>query len=76
VTATAADVTYTVGGTAKGSGMVHPDMATVLCFMTTDAPVDEEWLAATLRGPEAPDQCPRCHAPKSVFTHETMQPGM
>lgn len=30
----------------------------------------------TLRGPEAPAQCPRCHAPKSVFTHEIMQPGM
>ncbi len=30
----------------------------------------------TLRGPEAPAQCPRCHAPKSVFTHEVMQPGM
>jgi len=28
------------------------------------------------RGPEAPEQCPRCHAPKSVFTHETMHPGM
>lgn len=27
-------------------------------------------------GPEAPEQCPRCHAPKSVFTHETMHPGM
>jgi glutamate N-acetyltransferase/amino-acid N-acetyltransferase len=42
-------VTYTVGGTAKGSGMVHPDMATVLCFMTTDAPADSTWLAGTLR---------------------------
>lgn len=29
-----------------------------------------------VRGPEAPGQCPRCHAPKSVFTHETMNPGM
>jgi CBS domain-containing protein len=29
-----------------------------------------------LRGPEAPEQCPRCHAPKSAFTHEMMQPGM
>ena len=29
-----------------------------------------------VRGPEAPEQCPRCHAPKSVFTHETMHPGM
>src|SRR5689334_940066 len=30
------------------------------------------WVCPTcgevLRGPEAPDQCPRCHAPKSVFT--------
>jgi glutamate N-acetyltransferase / amino-acid N-acetyltransferase len=42
-------VTYTVGGTAKGSGMVHPDMATVLCFMTTDAPADPSWLAGALR---------------------------
>jgi CBS domain-containing protein len=29
-----------------------------------------------VRGPEAPAQCPSCHAPKSVFTHEVMQPGM
>jgi len=42
-------VTYAVGGTAKGSGMVHPDMATVLCFMTTDAPADPGWLAEVLR---------------------------
>jgi len=33
-------VTYTVGGTAKGAGMLHPDMATLLAFITTDAPVD------------------------------------
>jgi glutamate N-acetyltransferase/amino-acid N-acetyltransferase len=41
--------TYTVGGTAKGSGMVHPDMATVFCFLTTDAPCDLEWLRRTLK---------------------------
>lgn len=29
-----------------------------------------------VRGPEAPEQCPRCHAPKDVFTHQTMNPGM
>jgi len=40
---------YTVGGVAKGSGMVHPDMATVFCFMTTDAPVELELLRALLR---------------------------
>ena len=38
------------------------------------------WVCPTcgevLRGPEAPEQCPQCHAPKSVFTHEVMQPGM
>jgi CBS domain-containing protein len=38
------------------------------------------WVCPTcgevLRGPEAPEQCPRCLAPKSAFTHETMQPGM
>jgi glutamate N-acetyltransferase/amino-acid N-acetyltransferase len=47
---TVGGVTYTVGGTAKGSGMVHPNMATVFCFMTTDAPADSAWLAKTLRG--------------------------
>ncbi|MDA8335953.1 MAG: bifunctional glutamate N-acetyltransferase/amino-acid acetyltransferase ArgJ [Peptococcaceae bacterium] len=30
----------TVGGMAKGSGMIHPDMATMLCFLTTDARVE------------------------------------
>ena len=30
---------YSVGGMAKGSGMIHPDMATLLCVVTTDAPV-------------------------------------
>jgi len=30
---------YTVGGMAKGSGMIHPDMATLLAVVTTDAPV-------------------------------------
>lgn len=32
-------ITYTVGGCAKGAGMIHPDMATMLAFFTTDAPV-------------------------------------
>ncbi|HJM75780.1 MAG TPA: bifunctional glutamate N-acetyltransferase/amino-acid acetyltransferase ArgJ [Dehalococcoidia bacterium] len=40
---------YTVGGTAKGSGMIHPDMATCFCFLTTDAPVDLDWLRGTLK---------------------------
>jgi len=28
---------FTIGGTVKGSGMIHPNMATMLCFITTDA---------------------------------------
>jgi len=45
---TASGVTYTVGGVAKGAGMIHPDMATLLAFLTTDAPVDATFLQAAL----------------------------
>ncbi len=42
------DATYAVGGCAKGSGMIHPDMATMLGFLTTDAPVDAALLPSLL----------------------------
>ncbi len=42
-------VTYTVGGCAKGAGMIHPDMATMLAFFTTDAPVEANDLDAAFR---------------------------
>jgi glutamate N-acetyltransferase / amino-acid N-acetyltransferase len=42
--------TVTVGGTAKGSGMIHPNMGTMLAFMTTDAAVERDCLRETLRG--------------------------
>lgn len=38
----------TVGGVAKGSGMIHPNMATMLAFVTTDAAVEKEYLQSTL----------------------------
>jgi glutamate N-acetyltransferase / amino-acid N-acetyltransferase len=38
-----------LGGVAKGSGMIHPNMATMLSFITTDAAVDREFLQATLK---------------------------
>lgn len=38
----------TIGGAAKGSGMVHPNMATMLAFVTTDAPVEARCLQAVL----------------------------
>lgn len=39
----------TVGGTAKGSGMIHPQMATMLAFLTTDAAIDAVGLQTLLR---------------------------
>ncbi|MBE7521300.1 MAG: bifunctional glutamate N-acetyltransferase/amino-acid acetyltransferase ArgJ [Burkholderiales bacterium] len=42
-------VPVTVTGIAKGSGMIHPDMATMLAFVATDAPVDRALLAAIAR---------------------------
>ncbi|MBF6599154.1 MAG: bifunctional glutamate N-acetyltransferase/amino-acid acetyltransferase ArgJ [Dehalococcoidia bacterium] len=40
---------YTIGAAAKGSGMIHPDMATMFCFLTTDAPVERAFLDGALR---------------------------
>ena len=41
--------TITVTGIAKGAGMIHPDMATMLSFIATDAPVDAPLLKALAR---------------------------
>ena len=38
----------TLGGAAKGSGMIHPDMATMLAFVSTDASVERDFLRAAL----------------------------
>ena len=39
-----------IGGMAKGSGMMHPNMATMLCFITTDAAISRDALDGCLRG--------------------------
>ena len=36
--------TITIGGCCKGAGMIHPNMATMLAFVTTDAAVDSAFL--------------------------------
>ena len=36
------------GAIAKGSGMIRPDMATMLCFITTDADIDQKLLQEAL----------------------------
>lgn len=38
----------TIGGMAKGAGMIHPNMATMLCFLTTDAAVPPHTLRRAL----------------------------
>ncbi|MEH7491471.1 bifunctional ornithine acetyltransferase/N-acetylglutamate synthase [Neobacillus niacini] len=41
--------TVSIGGAAKGSGMIHPNMATMLGFVTTDANIAHEDLHAALK---------------------------
>ena len=41
--------TVTIGGMAKGSGMIHPNMCTMLAFLTTDAVISRKALKAALR---------------------------
>lgn len=48
----------TIGGVAKGSGMIHPDMATMLGLITTDAAVPADTLQELLQ--EAVDQSFNC----------------
>ncbi len=40
---------FTIGGVAKGAGMIHPDMATLLSFLTTDAAVELDFLRSALQ---------------------------
>ena len=38
-----------IGGICKGSGMIHPNMGTMLCFITTDCAITHEMLEDALR---------------------------
>jgi glutamate N-acetyltransferase / amino-acid N-acetyltransferase len=40
---------YSIGGCTKGSGMIHPNMATMLAFITTDAAIDHRVLQKLLK---------------------------
>ncbi len=46
---TAGGKTCTIGGIAKGSGMIHPNMATMLVFITTDCAISSEMLGKALK---------------------------
>lgn len=39
----------TIGACAKGSGMIEPNMATMLCFITTDADINAKMLKSALK---------------------------
>jgi glutamate N-acetyltransferase/amino-acid N-acetyltransferase len=41
--------TVRVGGMCKGSGMIHPNMATMLAYVTTDAAVPSGWTASVVK---------------------------
>ncbi len=49
VAVSAEGLRFTIGGVVKGSGMIHPNMATLLCFLTTDAIVEPDFLQQALR---------------------------
>ena len=40
---------YTIGGCAKGAGMIHPNMATMIALCATDAPIERDLLDARFR---------------------------
>ncbi len=48
VTCTIGGKTVTIGAIAKGSGMIHPNMGTMLCFVTTDCAITHELLSEAL----------------------------
>ena len=48
VTCTIGGKTVTIGAIAKGSGMIHPNMGTMLCFVTTDSAITHELLSDAL----------------------------
>ena len=40
--------TVKIGGISKGSGMIHPNMGTMLCFITTDAAISADMIKSAL----------------------------
>ena len=48
VEATVGGKTVRIGGIAKGSGMIHPNMGTMLCFITTDCAISPEMIREAL----------------------------
>ena len=43
------ELKFTIAGVAKGAGMIHPNLATMLCFIATDASLDAAFLQSSLQ---------------------------
>ena len=41
--------TVRLGGVTKGAGMIYPNMATMLCYLTTDAALEHAWMQEEVR---------------------------
>lgn len=41
--------TVRLGGVTKGAGMIYPNMATMLCYLTTDAAIEHGWMITELQ---------------------------
>jgi glutamate N-acetyltransferase / amino-acid N-acetyltransferase len=63
--------TVRVGGIAKGAGMIHPDMATLLCFVTTDARIEDAALRSML-GPIAAETFNAISVDGDTSTNDTL----
>ena len=49
VTVSLADTTVTIGGMCKGAGMIHPNMGTMLSFVTSDVKIEKDLLRNLLK---------------------------
>lgn len=63
--------TVTIGGMSKGSGMIHPDMATMLCVITTDAAITKELLVKAVRA-DVKDSFNMISVDRDTSTNDTM----
>lgn len=71
VTIQAGGRTVTIGGMAKGSGMIHPNMCTMLAFITTDAVITKEALQSAL-SEDVPDTYNMISVDGDTSTNDTV----
>ena len=65
------EIAVTIGGMAKGSGMIHPNMCTMLSFITTDAVITKEALQSAL-SEDVPDTYNMISVDGDTSTNDTV----